>query len=327
MKISPILICALLIILIIISYITITLVKTPQHQGLCAMSTDAQQLSQWALEMDYAQTYSISGKDLLKRKLKETQLQAIKALATQQSPYDRVQIYGALGIAQYWMNDLPQARQSLDKMLQIQHDCPNEDSNVYDTALKYIADIAWREGLNEQGKEFDIKVIESEGLGMYWRFAPDKTTIVSNQYNLIIPIRIGHFHLEFGSGTTIYYSNLLTGQTISLHTDEQETAAQSTSEIEAKLQNDVSRMFAFKNISKNNVSEITLASGSFAKTGTKWIFDIRDDEITDKIYIITIPQDKYLFVLYNSPREEAPEDLQYFKEFIEHFVWKPAHSK
>ena len=248
--------------------------------------------------------------------------QATRTLNDAAFPYERVQLYGALGIAQYRMNDLQKAGQSLGSMMEMQKYSHNDDYSIYETALKYVADIAWREGRTERGRELDKAVVTSGFLGQYWAFTKDNTAVVSKTYDLTLPVRIGDFHLEADGDTKFYYNNLKTRQWISLGIEKRPSASTSTPQFGEQLQQYLNR--GFSTVEKGKATPTTLAKGSFDKAGTAWTFKVADNEDVDEIFLVAVQRGEQLMLLRSVAQKKHPENQQGSKAFIEKFVWKSA---
>lgn len=248
--------------------------------------------------------------------------QATQALNDAKFPYELVQLYGALGIAQYRMNDLQKASQSLNSMMEMQKYSHNGDYSVYDTALKYVADVAWSEGRTERGKELDKAVVTSGFFGRYWAFTQDNTAVVSKTYDLTLPVRIGDFHLEADGETQFYYHNLKTGQLVSLEIEKRPKASTSTPQFGEQLQQYLNRRFL--TVETGKASPITLAEGSFAKAGTAWSFKVVNNEYVDGLYLVAVQRGGQLMLLRSASQKKYPENQRGSKAFIEKFVWKSA---
>lgn len=248
--------------------------------------------------------------------------QATQAMNDATFPYERVQLYGALGIAQYRMNDLQKARQSLDSMMEMQKYSHNSDYSIYETALKYAADIAWREGRAEQGRELDKKVVASGFFGRYWAFTQDNTAVVSKTYDLTLPVRIGGFHLEADGETRLYYNNLKTRQWVSLEIEKRPNASTSTPQFGEQLQRLLNR--GFSTVEKGRASPISLAKGSFANAGTAWTFKVTNNENVDGIFLVAVQRGEQLMLLHSASQKGNSQNQRSSKAFIEQFVWKAS---
>ncbi|AZD36388.1 hypothetical protein C4K22_3647 [Pseudomonas chlororaphis subsp. aurantiaca] len=192
-----------------------------------------------------------------------------------------------VGVSQYRRGALEDARRSLEKALPAwQYNGGDPDGGIYQTALDYAADIAYRQGRNREAIALNRTFLdwqESDAL-WGWGIPEGGNALINRATGMQLPMRVGTYRLSYGSANRFYYENVQTGVQLGLSAG---LDASSDDELESMLR---AFMAGQLQLQAGNVRKTTFVPKSVKREATpvfgrKWVFDItkgvRDEGVAD----------------------------------------------
>ncbi|MFJ2713040.1 hypothetical protein ACIOZM_19400 [Pseudomonas sp. NPDC087346] len=184
----------------------------------------------------------------------------------------RLQTY--IGLAQYRQGNLDAARHSLDVAMPA-WESAYADEILRHNAFDYAADIAYRQGRNQEAVALSRKLIAwmETGATLGWAVPNDGNTLVNRIKGVHLPLRVGDYRVRMESQGRFFYENLQTGAQLGLILGMSQSSDQ---ELELLLRDFMSKTLSLQaaGVRKTGFSPKSDASGGAQPSGHQWEFDV-----------------------------------------------------
>lgn len=201
-------------------------------------------------------------------------------------PLEIARLNTVIGRAAYGRGDLAVARRDLDSALAAWAHAGKayHDETLYQTALDFAADIAYRQGRTQDAVALNRRFIDWVGMqGAAWSMADDGAALRNTATGMALPLRLGEFRLEPIDEKRFYYRNLKTGEQLGLAVEQ--NAALPDETLEASMRSFIEDKLGLR-IQGLDTADFTprgQESMSADLRGRKWVFQVEGRPEDDRV--------------------------------------------
>ncbi|MFV0549197.1 MAG: hypothetical protein ACK5M5_10855 [Limnobaculum xujianqingii] len=276
-------------------------------------------------KMMSSQLFSVETKFNDYRDYSQVMKLADNALKDAVFPHELSELYAAMGMAQYHLNNRPEAKKLLHQAMVLDAFGGSSRNSLYSQAIQYMADIAWHEGRIAEGEKLNQRVLLSRPLSDKWAISSDSKDVVSQEYDIVLPVRLDDYYLEPAqkgrlNGSWFDYHNVNTRRKITLYIL---NAADFPAEKREKMFSYVFAEEGSARLDNATHSTITYADTSKAKEGTMWCFNAFPEfDETDEVVLSTAVSNDNLMVFYTRVHKDNQQEMKEVDTFMRKFIWK-----
>ncbi|MBB1597748.1 hypothetical protein A9973_27155 [Achromobacter sp. UMC46] len=192
-------------------------------------------------------------------------------------PLEIARFNTVMGRAAYGRGDLAAARRDLDVALAAWAHAGKayHDESLYQTALDTAADVAYRQGREQDAAALSRRFVEWVGnTGSDWSMPQESRVLRNADTGMALPLRLGEFRLEPIDLNRFYYRNLKTGEQLGLAVDQ--SAAVPDETLEASMRSFIEGKLGLRvlGVDTSAFSPRAQAGMGGELRGRKWLFQV-----------------------------------------------------
>ncbi|MGE7959136.1 tetratricopeptide repeat protein, partial [Pseudomonas sp. NPDC089530] len=181
-----------------------------------------------------------------------------------------------VGVSQYRRGALEDARRSLEQALSAwEYSGGDPDGGIYQTALDYAADIAYRQGRSREAIALNRALLDWQQSDALWGWGIPEggKALVNRATGMQLPMRVGTYRLSYGAANRFYYENLQTGGQLGLSAG---LEVSSDDELESTLRRFMADTLQLQagRLRKTTFVPRSVQHQAAPVAGRKWVFDV-----------------------------------------------------